>query len=318
VSQSPDTIAEAILATLAQTAPGLSCATGTPERQLIDACATQISAAMISQYLTGGMLDINTKTGLELDQFVGIFGFGRLQGAAASGVVTMTLSNASTTPTQVPIASQYNTTAGVGGATQNLFFASTQAVSLPAGQFSCTIPVQCTAVGTAGNIPPSSITGQSAALGASTVTNLTPMTGGTNVETDAALRQRFMDTLLRNVAGTSDWYINLALQNNSVSRVAVFGPTSLYQMQIAVPESTLTLSVSNNVKYAWDGMTSVFQNIGTSDETFYSDVDDYTISSGASPVFTTVPTGALTTGQIVDVEFQYTTQSSRNDPSNGI
>src|SRR5882762_10544621 len=89
VSQSPDQIAAAIVATLNQTAPGLSLATGTPERQLVDACATQISAAMISQYLTGGMLDINTKTGLELDQFVGIFGFGRLQGAASSGIVTM-------------------------------------------------------------------------------------------------------------------------------------------------------------------------------------------------------------------------------------
>jgi len=318
MSQSPDQIAAAIVATLNQTAPGLSLATGTPERQLVDACATQISAAMISQYLTGGMLDINTKTGLELDQFVGIFGFGRLQGAASSGIVTMTLTNTSTTPTQIPLGSQYYTTAGVAGATQTLYYASTQAVILPAGSFSCSIPVKCTAVGSAGNVPPDSITSQSAALGASTVTNLTPMTGGVNVETDAQLRQRFMDTLLRNIAGTSDWYINLALQNNSVSRVAVYGPVSLYKTQIAVPESTLTLPVTADVKYAWPQMTSVFENLGTSDETFYSDVDDYTLSPGASPVFTTVPTGALVVGQIVDVEFQYTPKVSRNDPVNNI
>jgi uncharacterized phage protein gp47/JayE len=318
MSQSPDQVAAAIIATLNQTAPALSLATGTPERQLVDACATQIAAAMISQYMTGGMMDINTKTGLELDQFVGIFGFGRLQGAAAGGVIVMTLTNVSTTPTVISLASQFYTTAGIAGATQTLYYASTQAVTLPAGQFTCTIPVLCTAVGTAGNVPPDSITSQSAALGASTVTNLAPMTGGVNVETDAALRQRFMDTLLRNIAGTSDWYINLALQNKSVSRVVVYGPVSLYKTQIAVPESTLTLPVSNDVKYAWPGMTSVFQNLGTSDETFYSDIDDYTLSSGASPVFTNVPTGALEVAQIVDVEFQYTTKASRNDPVNGI
>lgn len=320
MTQTPDVIAAAIIATLGQTAPQLSLATGTPERQIVDAVAMQISAAMISQYTTGGMMDINTKSGLELDQFVGIFGFGRLQGAAAQGVVNITLTNLSSTATVVPLGSQFYTTAGLAGATATLYFSSKQAVTIPAGQGSASIPAQCTSTGTAGNVPPDSITSQSAALGASTVTNLAAFTGGVNVETDAALRQRFMDTLLRNISGTSDWYINLALQNNAVSRVAVFGPVSLYKMQIAVPESTLTLPVSNSVKYAWAGMTSCFQNLGTSNETFFSPVDDYSVSSGASPVFTTNPTGALSTmtGDVVDLEFEYTTKSSRNDPANGI
>jgi uncharacterized phage protein gp47/JayE len=320
MSQSPAQIAAAILATMAQTAPSLSLATGTPERQIVDAVSTQIAAGMISQYQTGGMLDINTKAGLELDQFVGIFGFGRLQGAAAKGTITMTLSNASASVMNIPQNSQYYTTAGLAGSTTTLYFSSLQAVTIPAGQFTCSIPAQCTTVGTAGNVPPDSITSQSAALGASTVTNLQAFTGGTNVETDAALRQRFMDTLLRNIAGTSDWYINMALQNNSVSRVAVYGPISLYRTQLAVPESTLTLPVTADVKYVWPGQTSCFQNLGQSDEVFYSPTDDYSVSSGASPVFTTAPAGALSTltGEIVDLEFQYTPACSRNDPANGI
>src|ERR1700756_4912833 len=92
---SPDVISSSILATLSQTAPQLSCAVGTPERHIVDACATQIAASYVSQYLTGGMMDINTKSGLELDQYVGTFGFGRLQGAAATGVITVTLTNIS-------------------------------------------------------------------------------------------------------------------------------------------------------------------------------------------------------------------------------
>lgn len=320
MSATPSQIAAAMIATLAQTAPELSCADGTPERQILDAVAQQISAAMISQYQTGGMLDINTKTGLELDQFVGIFGFGRLQGAASKGIVTMTLTNASASTQEIPVNSQYYTTSGLAGSPATLYFASLQAVTIPAGQLTCSVPAQCTTVGTAGNIPPDSITSQSAALGASIVTNLSAFTGGTNIETDASLRQRFMDTLLRNISGTEDWYINLALQNNSVSRVAVYGPVSLYKTQLAVPASTLTLPVVSDVKYVWQGQTSCFQNLGTSDEVFYSPVDDYSVSSGASPVFTTTGGGALSslTGAIIDLEFQYTTASSRNDPANGI
>src|ERR1700741_4095281 len=72
----PDAVSASILATLSQTVPQLSCAIGTPERALIDACAAQIAAAYISQYLTGGMMDINTLSGLQLDPFVGNYGFG--------------------------------------------------------------------------------------------------------------------------------------------------------------------------------------------------------------------------------------------------
>ena len=314
----PDQISASILATLANTAPQLSCAIGTPERQIIDACAAQISAAYIGQYLTGGMMDIMTKSGLELDQFVGIFGFGRLQGTPATGTVTMTLSNVSTQSTPVPLNSQFYTTPGLGGLSTTVYYASTQAVVLPAGSYQVSIPVRCTTVGTAGNVPPDSITSQSAAIGSSVVTNTSAMTGGTNVETDSQLRQRFMDTLLRNISGTEDWYINTALQNNNVARATVYGPVSLYATQISVPQSQTTLTLSQNIKYVWPDGNSCFTGIGTDAETFYSPVDDYNLSNGfGSPTFTTIPSGALSamTDDVVDLEFQYTTACSRNNPN---
>lgn len=330
MSQSPDQVAASILSTLHQTAPGLSCAVGTPERQIIDACAEAISAAYVGQYLTGGMMDINTKSGLELEQFVGIFGFGRLQGGKATGTVTVTATVASNTDLTIPLGSQFYTTAGLAGATATVYYGTTQTVVLPANSYTISVPVECTMVGTVGNVAPESITSQAAAIGASSVTNLSPMTGGVDVETDPALRQRFMDTLLRNISGTKDWYINTALQNKKVSRAVVYGPTTLFALQLSAPVKggTVTLDASHgvptgDVKYVWPDMTSCFTNLAQANEKFYSPVDDYTFTPGVPPQFTTNnPSSSITSTvgnlEIVDLEFQYTSYASRNAPSSGI
>lgn len=317
MSQTPKQVADAILATLAQTAPGLSCAVGTPERKIIDACAQTIAAAYISQYLTGGMLDINTNSGLELEQFVGIFGFGRLQGQPARGTVTLTVTTPAVTDMPVKLGTQFYTTTGLAGQTSTLYYASTQAVVLPAQSYSVSVPVQCTSVGSNGNVPPDSITSQAAALGAATVTNLTAMTGGVDVETDAALRQRFMDTLLRNISGTEDWYLNVAFQNKNINRAAVYGPAHLFATQVKVQSSTTVLPSLSDVKYVWPGMTSCFKNLGQANETFYAEGEarDYTLTW---PNFNRINTGTLVVNDIVDLEFQYTPTCSRNDPVNGI
>lgn len=318
VSQTPDDISTKIRATLATTIPGLSCEIGTPERKIIDACAEAISEAYIDQYLVGSLMDIDTKSGLELEQFVGIFGFGRLNGAPARGTVRVTVNTPQTTDFTFPLGTQFYTQQGLAGLTATLYFTSSQPVVLVAGDSSCDIPVTCTTVGTAGNLAPDSISYLGDVIGGSTVTNLTAMTGGVDIETDAELRQRFKDTMLRNVAGTADWYEALCQQNNNVSRVKVFGPISLYATQIAVPSTTLTLPVNQDVKYAWPGMESVFINYGQEDEVFYSGLNDYTFVPGSSPQFTRNSSGALVAGDVVDLEFQYTTRSSRNDPVNGI
>lgn len=307
-----------MIATLSTTCPGLSCELGTPERKILDVVAQAISQAYVQNYLTGSLLDTATKSGLELEQFVGIFGFGRLQGKSAVGVVTVEMTTPSTTDFFLPLGSQFYTQHGISGVSNPLYFSSTQDVVLVAGTFSVDIPVRCTSVGIAGNIPPDSITYLSAVLGASSVTNLQAMTGGIDVESDGALRQRFQDTLLRNVSGTTDWYKALCLQNNNVARVQVYGPTSLYRTQIAVPSTVLTLSTTADVKYVWPQMESVLQNLGQPGEVFFNAIDDYVLTSGASPTFTHVSTGNLVTGDIVDLEFQYTTRCSRNDPVNSI
>mgnify|MGYP000904005875 CR=1 FL=1 len=251
MSKSPNEIAARVIAQLAQTAPGLSCEPGTVVRKIIDANAEAISEAYVDQYLVGSILDIDTKVGLELEQFVGLWGVGRLQGKAATGVVRVTLTTASTQDYQIPLGTQFYTKSVVAGATDQLFFSSTQAMVLVAGTLSIDVPVQCASVGTVGNVAPGTITFLASAIGSGAATNLNAMTGGVDVETDSELRQRFKDTLLRNMAGSTDFYRALCLQNNYVSRVVVFGPTTLYRTQIEAPSVTLPLSLGQDVKYVW-------------------------------------------------------------------
>lgn len=318
MSRSPEDISSRIRATLATTEPGLSCERGTPERKIIDACSEAISEGYVDMYLVGSLLDIDNKVGMELEQFVGIWGFGRLQGKAAKGVVRLTIPTALAADQVLQLGSQFYAKIGLPGSGERMYFASTQAAVLVSGSYSVDIPVECTVVGTQGNIPPDTISSLGLSISGGTVTNLTSFTGGVDVETDQELRQRFKDTMMRNIAGTTDWYRAVCLQNDTVSRVEVFGPTTMYKTQIAAPAETLVLSLDANVRYVWQDMEAVFTNLGQTDEIFYRPGTDYTLTSGTSPTFTRHSTGQIAEDDIVDLEFQYVTRSSRNDPVNGI
>ncbi|QIG58344.1 baseplate J protein [Gordonia phage Skog] len=318
MAKTPDTIAQDIISKLKVTAPGFSLELGTPERKMVDAVSEAISECYIDQYLVGSLLDIESKSGIELEQWVATFGFGRLQGRKATGVVRVELANANPQDTALGMNTQFYTAAGLPGSASQIYYSSTQAVVIPTGSYVADIPVECTVVGTAGNVGPDSVVFAGSILGASSVTNMLAMTGGVDVETDDELRQRFKDTFLRNIAGTSDWYLGLAYQNMHVSKAVVFGPITKYATQISVPDTTLNLPVTADVKYAWADGESVFKELGQEGETFYRPIDDYNFISGTSPQISRVPTGEMEVDEVVDVEFQYTTRSSRNDPVNGI
>lgn len=317
ISRTPDQVSADIRQKLQTSLPGLSLELGTVERKIVDACSEAISEAYIDQYITGSLLDIETKTGLELEQMVGIFGFGRLQGRKATGIVRLELKQPATQLIDVPLGSQFFSPSGAGAGIP-LYFAATQASVFPIGSATADIPVECTVAGSVGNVPPGAVSSLASAIASASVTNLTSMTGGIDVETDNQLRERFKASAFRNISGTADWYMGLAFQNKFVSKVAVFGPTSLYRTEIVVPSGSLVLPVNSDVKYAWPQGEVVFKNLGKSDEVFYSPSTDYTFLPGSSPQITRNSTGALVPGDIVDLEFEYTTRSSRNDPANGI
>jgi len=318
VTKTPDTISQEMRAKLSITAPGFSMELGTPERKMLDAVAESISECYIDQYLLGSLLDVEAKAGLELEQFVGIFGYGRLQGKKSQGIVRVELTTANAQDIPVNLGTQFYTRQGLPGTSNPLYFSAKAPSVIPAGTYVTDVPVECTIVGTAGNVPPDSIVYLGEIIGASSVTNLTSMTGGVDPESDDELRQRFKDTFMRNVAGTEDWYLGLAYQNASISKALCIGPIRKYATQINVPSATLTLPVSADVKYAWPGGESVFKNLGQTDEAFYRPIDDYVFVSGSSPQIQRVSTGVMVEDDVIDVEFEYTTRSSRNDPLNGI
>lgn len=317
-SKSPDDISAEIRTTLKVTCPGLSCQIGTVERKIIDAVSEAIAEAYVDNYLLGSLLDIDTKGGLELEQFVGIFGFGRMQGRQAEGVVTVTLATASEADYPIALGTQFFTKPSVTGSSNPLYYTAKQATVLVAGTYTIDVPVQCSLPGVLGNVAPDSVSFLGTILGSSSVTNLSAMTGGVDPETDADLRQRFKDTLLRNAAGTSDFYEALCIQNNTCSKVKVFGPTTMERIQIAAPATSVTLPVSADVKYVWAGSQSVFKDLGQPTEVFYFDGTDYSFTSGSAPTLTRDALGDIVTGDVLDVEYEYTTKSSRNQPQNGI
>lgn len=322
MAKTPDVVAKEILAKLAITAPGFSLELGTPERKIVDAVSEAISEAYIDQYLVGSLLDMESKAGLELEQFCGIFGFGRLQGRKSTGIVRIELNTANAQDINIPQGSQFYTRQSLPSSGNPLYFSSTQAVIIPAGSFIVDVPVECTVVGTSGNVPPDTIVYVGDILGATSVTNLQALTGGVDVEADDELRQRFKDTFLRSVVGTEDWYLSLCYQNKHVSKAACFGPIKKYSTQIEASTSLVSMDplIAADIRYAWDGdqHVSVFKNLGQQDETFYRRGVDYNWRSGPDPALSCVSGGSLDAGTLVDLEFEYTTRSSRNDPANGI
>ena len=326
MAKTPDVVAGEIIRILKTTTNnGLSLELGTPERKIVDAVAEAISEAHIDQYLVGSLLDMQSKAGLELEQFVGIFGFGRHQGQQATGLVRVELNNANPQDITIPRGSQFYTRQSLPGSGNPLYFSSTQTVVIPAGSFVVDVPVECTVPGTTGNVAPDTIVYAGEILGASSVTNLQSFLGGVNPETDEELRQRFKDTLLRNVIGTEDWYLGLAYQNKHVKKAACFGPIRKYATQIEVPAASLSQGaidayLTADVKYAWPGdwHVWVFKNLGQEDEVFYRRGLDYDWVGGPSPAFTRISSGDMVEGEVVDLEFEYTTRSSRNEPSLGI
>ena len=326
MAKTPDVVAGEIIRILKTTTNnGLSLELGTPERKIVDAVAEAISEAHIDQYLVGSLLDMQSKAGLELEQFVGIFGFGRHQGQQATGLVRVELNIANPQDISIPRGSQFYTRQSLPGSGNPLYFSSTQTVVIPAGSFVVDVPVECTVPGTTGNVAPDTIVYAGEILGASSVTNLQSFLGGVNPETDEELRQRFKDTLLRNVIGTEDWYLGLAYQNKHVKKAACFGPIRKYATQIEVPAASLSQGaidayLTADVKYAWPGdwHVWVFKNLGQEDEVFYRRGLDYDWVGGPSPAFTRISSGDMVEGEVVDLEFEYTTRSSRNEPSLGI
>lgn len=220
--------------------PSVSAEVGTPERKILDTVAEQLATAQIDLTQLNSAFDLESKFGADLDEFLAIFGFARQTGSFSTGYVTFSRTTASSITIPISVGTQVSATsvATSGGGTVTLNFATTAFGELAPGELEKTIPVRCTSTGSIGNVAAATINGfgNSPVLGITGVTNPIVTSGGTDPETDSALKVRFKNTVFRNLAGTEDQFLALAISTAFTSKANAVGPISRYQEYIQVPD----------------------------------------------------------------------------------
>ena len=305
-----------IINVLRATTPGLSLGIGTPERKIVSAVAETISESYMDNYLTSQQWDIDRLSGLELESFVGLFGFGRFLGRRAVGTITFETTYAATENVIVPAGTQAYSSAT--RARSEIYFATTTTGIIPKGEFSVEIPAQAVQTGLSGNVGVGAINGFVAQFGLTGIANNSPFYGGLDAESDAQLRQRFKNTVLRNIAGTADFYRNMCLMHESVSKVKVVGPISRWEEQLQISDQEATSTITEGIsKFTWPMSSVVSHNIGQFDEVFFTEFLHYTNNQDTVPTYSVLG-GAIPDGWVVDVEHEYTSAASRNDPATGV
>jgi uncharacterized phage protein gp47/JayE len=220
--------------------PSISAEVGTPERKIIDTVAQALAESQVDLNILSGGLDLDSKFASDLDRFLGIFGFGRQKATKATGFVTFSRSGASTFDIPIPGGTQVIAPGGTGGTgdgTNDILFRTTAGVTLPAGSTSVIAPVECIIAGTLGNLAANKITTfGSTVLGITAVTNEAPTLNGLDFESDDEFKIRFKNTVFRNMAGTQDQYLALAVATAFTTKANVVGPISRYREYIQVPD----------------------------------------------------------------------------------
>lgn len=139
-----------------------------------------------------------TCSGADVDSFVGDFGLTRLAAVASSGQVTFSRFTATQSAT-IPTGTLVQTGDGtqqffvIADATQAYWNTGLNAYVIPAGTASGSVTVQALNPGIQGNVNANTITTISTAIvGVDTVTNPLAFANGVDVESDTALKARFV------------------------------------------------------------------------------------------------------------------------------
>ena len=214
--------------------PAMNTGLGTPVRKIITAVAAEIAAYSAEQDNTQTLYAIESVSGVELDALVAQFGFTRQEARAAHGTITLSRDNGDSA-LQIAYGSQfYKPSSSTSNA---IYFQTTAYQELAEGVLSADIAVTAVTAGTIGNVAADTITYSSAYSSYVSVTNENPTTGGRDAETDAELRKRFLETVFRNVSGTRDQYLGLALAHLKNKRANIVGQSTTYSEIVQVKKT---------------------------------------------------------------------------------
>ena len=221
-------ISQAIRAQLAILDPDISTEPLTPERKIIDTVAEVLAGGEVDSFVLDYQYNVDTKIGADLDKFVALFGFARQGGRRSTGTVTFSAVTAGGTDTIIPAGVQV--IKGATSVSPAVIFRTVATSTLFAGTLSVDVPVESVNSGAYNNVPANSINsfGTTTVGGLSAVSNALATSGGTDLETDAELRVRFKNTIFRNISGTTDQYLALALSSRFTNKANVVGPQSRF------------------------------------------------------------------------------------------
>jgi uncharacterized phage protein gp47/JayE len=222
--------------------PAMSAEIGTPERKIIEAVAETIASAQVDYSVLGQRHDLDSMSGSTLDSYLGQLGFGRQVSRPSVGLVTFSRTTPATEPIVIPNGTQLRATLD-SSSLPDLIFVTTATVVLAVGSTSVDAPIRCTISGAVGNLPANSIqafSGFSAILGITSLTNTQPTSSGVDGEDDAAFKLRFKNSIFRNMSGTYDHILALALSAVTVGKANVVGPISRYHEHVQVPAVSST------------------------------------------------------------------------------
>jgi hypothetical protein len=232
-------ISSQIVSALGVTIPDLDTSIGTPTRKIIDAVSEVVAEAYVDQFFLGYNYDISSLTGAALDDFVNLFGMTRFGARRATGTATFAVPQAALQATSVPAGTAISTNDSPA-----IIFTTLITSVMPIGAVSIDAPIIAQVGGSNGNVTPNAIVNFGTPLtGFSHVSNTNATVGGSDAESDDALRNRFENTVFRNMAGTEQMFLGVAQENPQTVLANVIGAakTHLEQIQITggVGQSTI-------------------------------------------------------------------------------
>ena len=300
-----------MIAALAVSEPDLDTSVGSVTRKILDATAASISAASLDSQMLAYQYDINAMSGAALDTFVQtIGGLSRYPAARATGTVTFTRA-AATDVVTVPVATQVATADG------SVVVQTLTTGIMGGGALTVTVPVQAVLAGPSGNVAAGSLTQLMTPVSEVTgVANTGALSGGANQETDTQLQARWKATAFKSMAGTSQMFAGIALNDPGCTAANVVDGATRRREQLQISGGQAVSTVSD-AQYTYPAGQVVGRNIDAGDVA--APGIQYTWDSTDNPPrVVAIDRSYFPEGQLIDVSFLYMDKASRNSPAAGI
>jgi hypothetical protein len=326
MSKSAADIVAEMIAAMKVADPELDTSIGSVVRKIFDVMGEQIAPAYADGYLSSFVYDVDTKSGSALDDFVAAFAFSRLPATRAIGVTTFARPTKATENITIPANTQVST-----GSNPQVIFATVAPAVLIKGTTNVSVPIQAVVAGQSGNLPADALTNLVTPISGinPTVQQGDATTGGTDAESDTALRARFKRTVFRSMAGTEDMFIGVAIEDttpeDSQDAVAVqanvIGASKFWVEQVQViddggtPTAISTIPASNT-KHVYVGSATFGDDINSG--SIMTEGVHYTFDTTFTPPHVIGIGTSLIVGNVYDLMFEYVPMASRNEPSDNI